>query len=47
MPDQTQGFTAVGANGAPDPNERSKSAQILRPKLNYANVIATIALFVS
>jgi hypothetical protein len=47
MPDQTQGFATVGANGAPDPNQRSKSVQISRPKLNYANVIATIALFVA
>jgi hypothetical protein len=47
MPDQTQGFSAAGANGAPEPNERSNFMQIPRPKLSYANVIATIALFVA
>jgi hypothetical protein len=47
MPDQTQGFSAAGANGAPEPNERSSFMRVPRPKLSYANVIATIALFVA
>jgi hypothetical protein len=47
MPDQTQGFSAAGANGAPEPNERSNLMRFPRPQLNYANVIATIALFVA
>jgi hypothetical protein len=47
MPDQTQGFSRDLANGAQNPNERSKSMRIPRPKLNYANAIATIALFVA
>jgi hypothetical protein len=47
MPDQTQGFSSTGAKDAENPNERSHLMQITRPKLNYANVIATIALFVA
>jgi hypothetical protein len=47
MPDQTQGFSAAGANGAPEPIERSNFMRIPRPRLSYANVIATIALFVA
>jgi hypothetical protein len=47
MPDQTQGFSAAGANGAPEPNERSNFMRFPRPQLSYANVIATIALFVA
>jgi hypothetical protein len=47
MPDQTQGFSTAGANGAPEPIERSNFMRIPRPRLSYANVIATIALFVA
>jgi hypothetical protein len=47
MPDQTQGFSAAGAKGAPEPNERSNFMRFPRPQLSYANVIATIALFVA
>jgi hypothetical protein len=47
MPDQTQGFSRAAANDGWNPNERSKFMRIPRPKLNYANVIATIALFVA
>src|SRR5215218_4255746 len=47
MPDQTQGFSAAGTNGAPEPNERSNFMRFPRPKLSYANVIATIALFIA
>jgi hypothetical protein len=47
MPDQTQGFSAGAAKGAPEPNERSNFMRFPRPQLSYANVIATIALFVA
>jgi hypothetical protein len=47
MPDQTQGISTAGANGAPEPIERSIFMRIPRPRLSYANVIATIALFVA
>jgi hypothetical protein len=47
MPDQTKGFSNAGAKGARNPNERSQSMRLPRPKLNYANVIATIALFIA
>jgi hypothetical protein len=48
MPDQTQVFSAKAAN---EGRNRDKEAQSMssrfRPQLNYANVIATIALFVA
>jgi hypothetical protein len=47
MPDQTQGFSRTGAKEAQNPNERSQLMRFPHPKLNYANVIATIALFVA
>src|SRR5215218_10586491 len=47
MPDQTQGFSRKTAKGARNPNMRSNLMRIPRPQLNYANVIATIALFVA
>jgi hypothetical protein len=47
MPDQTQGFTSKGLKDAENPNERSQLMRFPHPKLNYANVIATIALFVA
>jgi len=47
MPDQTQGFSAAGANSAPEPIERSNFMRFPRPQLSYSNVIATIALFVA
>jgi hypothetical protein len=47
MPDQTQGFSLARPNDAPDPTRRSQTMRIPRPQLNYANVIATIALFVA
>jgi hypothetical protein len=47
MPDQTQGFSSTGAKDAQNPNERSQLMRFPHPKLNYANVIATIALFVA
>jgi hypothetical protein len=47
MPDQTQGFSRTGAKEPQNPNERSQLMRFPHPKLNYANVIATIALFVA
>jgi hypothetical protein len=47
MPDQTQGFSRTGAKDARNPNQRSQLMRFPHPKLNYANVIATIALFVA
>jgi hypothetical protein len=47
MPDQTQGFSRVAAKEGRNPNERSQFMRIPRPKLSYANAIATIALFVA
>jgi hypothetical protein len=47
MPDQTKGFSRVAAKEGRNPNERSQFMRIPRPKLSYANVIATIALFVA
>jgi hypothetical protein len=47
MPDQTQGFSAAAANDGPNPDERNQPMKKLRPKLNYANAVATIALFVA
>jgi hypothetical protein len=47
MPDGTQGFSAAGANSAPEPIERSNFMRFPRPQLSYSNVIATIALFIA
>jgi hypothetical protein len=47
MPDGSKGFSPGSANEGPEPNQGEKKMQIPRPKLNYANVIATIALFVA
>jgi hypothetical protein len=47
MPDGSKGFRAATSNGGPEPKQGANFMQISRPKLNYANVIATIALFVA
>ena len=46
MPDQTQGFSPAGAKGGWNRQEEPIHANS-PPKLTYANVIATIALFVA
>jgi hypothetical protein len=47
MPDQTQGFSRAAPKNGRNPDERSQLMRFPRPKLTYANVIATIALFVA
>jgi hypothetical protein len=47
MPDPRKGFSPTAAKDGPNPNDRSRCMRIFRPKLSYANVIATIALFVA
>jgi hypothetical protein len=48
MPDQTKVFTPAAANdGAKRKRRHQPMKSILRPKLSYSNVIASIALFVA
>jgi hypothetical protein len=47
MPDESKGFRADIANGGSEPKQGDQKMRIPRPQLNYANVIATIALFVA
>jgi hypothetical protein len=47
MPDQTQVFTPMAANGGGNPERSNSMKQRLRPKLNYSNLIATLALFIA
>ncbi len=47
MPDQTQGFSAAGANVPQNRMRGEFSCESPALKLSYANVIATIALFVA
>jgi hypothetical protein len=47
MPDGSKGFSPASANEGPEPNKEKEKMRVPRPKLNYANVIATIALFVA
>jgi hypothetical protein len=47
MPDGSKGFSPDSSNEGPEPKEGADSMRIPRPKLSYANVIATIALFVA
>jgi hypothetical protein len=47
MPDESKGFRADTANGGLEPTEGADFMRFPRPQLNYANVIATIALFVA
>jgi hypothetical protein len=46
MPDDSQGFTGTTRNRS-QTRTKEPEMRISRPKLNYANVIATIALFVA
>jgi hypothetical protein len=47
MPDGSKVFSPAGSNEGCNPIRGEKSMRIPHPKLNYANVIATIALFVA
>jgi hypothetical protein len=47
MPDGSKVFSPGSANEGPEPKQGEEKMRIPRPKLNYANVIATIALFVA